>query len=332
MNPKIIAAEFKSLRPQVDKKYAALVPKVTTPVHARVHIKNIRAAEANAIRRVVLNELPVLILHAEYEDIKTDDAFPIGEMIQGVVNRIPIKQTAREGSKYSLEVKNDSADPLYITAGDLKGPDAGSLFNGEFIILSLNPGCFISITASVIKVKGYKGTNDQVGVLACQGAIIPQGVQMYDRYVPLDPNEPDPTKADAARGARSSLSDVREYVLTFKTLGTASPRDICVAAADSIIERLDIAKSAQVAREGDEHALFLEDESMTLGTLFMRYALDVDHTSNLTARSLTNARAVEIRFRLGKEYDDGAKFIAAICATASKYFTALSKEFASMKA
>jgi len=332
MNPKITAAEFKSLRPQVDKKYAALVPKVTTPMHASIRILNIRAAEANAIRRVVLNELSVFILHAEYEDIVTDDAFPIGEMIQGVLNRIPIKQTVREGSKYSLEIKNNTADPRYITAGDFEGPNADNLFNGEFIILSLNPGCFIRIKASVIRVKGYKGTSDQVGVLACQAAINPQGIQMYDRYIPLDPNEPDPIKADAARGERSSVSDAHEYILTFKTLGTASPRDICIAAAENIIERLYVAKSAHVAREGDEYALFLEDESMTIGTLFMRYALDIDYTSNLTARALTNARAVEIRFRLGREYDDGAKFIAAICVAATKYYTALAKEFAAMKA
>lgn len=335
MNPKIVSAEFTSLRPRVDKKYADLVPKVTTPMQARVHIKNIRAAEANAIRRVILNELPVFILHAEYEDIETDDAYPIGEMLQGAINRIPIKQTARDGAKYTLEIKNDSADPRYVTAGDFKGPDAGSLFNSEFILLSLNPGCFIRITARVIQVKGYKGVSEQVGVLACQGTIIPWNgtgpVNMYDRYIPLDPNEPDPIKADSARGERSSVSDVHEYILMFKTLGTLPPRDICVAAAENIIERLEIAKAAAVAREGAEYAFTLDDESMTLGTLIMRHALDVDFTSNLTARALTNARAVEVRFRLGTEYDDGAKFIGAVCASATKYFAALAKEFAAMK-
>ncbi len=332
MNPKIISAEFKSLRPQVDKKYAALVPKVTTPMQARVHIKNIRAAEANAIRRVILNELPVLILHAEYEDIETDDAYPIGEMVQGAIGRIPIKQTAREGSKYTIEVKNDSADPLYVTAADFKGPDAAALFNGEFIILSLNPGCFIRMTARVIRVKGYKGASEQIGVLACQATILPRNgesdVNMYDRYIPLDPNEPDPIKADMARGERSSVSNVTEYVLAFKTLGTAKPQDICVAAAENIVERAEIAKSAHIEREGGEHAFTLDDESMTMGTLLMRHALDVDFSSNLTARSLTNARAVEVRFRLGTEYDDGAKFITAVCTSVSKYFAALAKEFA----
>jgi len=330
MNPKIISTEFKSLRPRVDKKYAALVPKVATPIHARVHIKGIRAAEANAVRRVILNELPVTILHAEYEDIETDDAYPIGEMLQSAINRIPIKQTAREGSKYTLEVKNDSADPLYVTAADFKGPDAATLFNGEFIILSLNPGCFIRIATKAIRVKGYKGASEQVGVVACQGAIVPRGVNMYDRYIPLDPNEPDSIKADAARGERSSTSDVQEYELAFKTLGTAHPRDILVAAAENIIARVEMLSLVQIAREGVDYALTLDDESMTLGTLVMRHALDVDHSSNLTARSLTNARAVEIRFRLGDEYNDGAKFIAAISASIARYFTALAKEFASM--
>jgi len=329
MEPKIISAEFTSLKPRVDKKYAALVPKVTTPIQAEIHIKNIRAAEANAIRRTILNELPVLILHAEYEDIATDDAYPIGEMIQGIINRLPIKQSVKENTKFTLEVKNDSADPRYVTAADFKG--AEGLFNPEFILLSLNPGCFIRITARVILVKGYRGPSEQIGVLACQGAIIPLGVTMYDRYMPLNPNEPDPIKADDVRGARSAISNVTEYKLMFKTLGTISPQNLCANAAQNIIERLELIKNAHVTHEGDEYAVFIEDESMTIGTLMVRYSLDVDFSSNLTARAMPNARAIELRFHLGQEYDDGDKFIEDICTSAAKYFAALSKEFASMK-
>ena len=280
--------EIIDLAPKLpNRKYSHLLPTVFTPKQMSFTINGTNNAVANAIRRTVLCELRVKHLHLEYEDIKTDEAFIIPEMIIKRLRMIPINQTVASDATFSINVTNTTAALIDVKSAsivDAGGKFAG-LFNETFTLFTLHPGKYIRATN--IRIKDEYGWREEYGgcVLACNATSLALDVEPINIYV------------KGQQGAiSSSLANPRVWRVSFTTNGNMPPRAIVGAACDSIVERLRIIKELlwSVESNGDEHILTVNDESDTIGNLLMRGILElypdiraVVYSTSATGRILT---------------------------------------------
>jgi hypothetical protein len=72
-----------------DPQIRALLPSITKPCYVSFIMENTHSSEANAIRRVILSEIPVKTFAAEIDDVKTNDEYIYPEI---VINRRYCKQ------------------------------------------------------------------------------------------------------------------------------------------------------------------------------------------------------------------------------------------------
>jgi DNA-directed RNA polymerase alpha subunit len=104
------------------KDHAALVPKTLTRVKTEIELEGFSSVEANAIRRVVLNELPVKILDCEYSSVEHNDPYILIDKVISNINLVYVSQDIPENAKFSLSVKNKSpTDVLNVYVRDFKG-------------------------------------------------------------------------------------------------------------------------------------------------------------------------------------------------------------------
>jgi len=95
---KVIDRSPKAKDPEVRK----LLPTVLKPQRYEFTIVGVDNAIANAIRRVLCLELPVKALVCNYEDIETDDAHVIPEVIVKRLRMIPLLQSCPAAATFSL--------------------------------------------------------------------------------------------------------------------------------------------------------------------------------------------------------------------------------------
>lgn len=121
----------------------------------------------NAIRRTVLDELPVKTLYVKHENIETNDPYILFDIIQNRLSLIPIEQfiddqKTAEHIDFSLEIINQTAHIIMVKSGDLKSSlslkDNTNLpFAGTYRISELQPGKYLRIKNIVLKSGyGYK--------------------------------------------------------------------------------------------------------------------------------------------------------------------------------
>ncbi len=279
-------------------KYANLAPKILTE-DVEVLIDDISAAQSNAIRRVLSNELPTKVLLMDRDELETDDPYIFPDFIIDCIKCIPIMQTAKEGEEFTIKVKNDSAKYIEVTTKDFK-PAVPA--NNNIVILHLDAGRYIKIRAVVTTVMGYRTeTMPHVGVLACQCVSVPNdpNLQMYDQYIPTS-TVGDPFEADSVRGTRSGVNKTRKYALRFCSLGIMPAKELFRMACANLIERLKKLLAVPIVSAAGQHLMRVDDESATIGPLLIDAALVVDYSCNIVYTALTTMRSVEFRFFEGE--------------------------------
>ena len=218
---------------------------------------NVSNAVSNAIRRTVACELLVYCLYCEYDDIKTNDAHVIPEMLQKRFKMLPIDQSCSIDAKFELNVSNTTVDTLDVKTSDFVAKNGKKTLplNGTFTFLSLNPGKFIKI--SNIKVISGYGFREGDGMLALvsNASSISQDVEPLNAY--------------ENTGVPSRMADPRVWKVSFNTNGTMPPNEIVKYACDNIIARINNITDLlySVDTNDDQYILNIHGESDTIGNL-----------------------------------------------------------------
>jgi hypothetical protein len=118
------------------------VPSIV-PNDLSFELHNTTTEMANAIRRCVNSELPVLIMDFKDSDMHCDDRFIITHRVRKFINLIPIRQITNV--KFSLNVYNDTNNIINVSSRSIKSEGGGDMFSKTFVITTLRPGCRLKI-------------------------------------------------------------------------------------------------------------------------------------------------------------------------------------------
>lgn len=146
-----------------NSKYANIVKQhidtLPTFVHKQVRFELTESNEAfaNAIRRILTNELEIYTLHIDIKDIITDDKFLLPDLVKDRLELIPLNQEINENTKLSLRIFNKSGDILNIESNDIKHNSNINPFN-NMMICQLNNGKFLEMNN--INIKMQSGERD----------------------------------------------------------------------------------------------------------------------------------------------------------------------------
>ena len=141
--------EFKKLLPERNSQ-------VTT-----FDFVGINSPIANALRRVLIDEVPIRALQVDYENIKTDDSFIFPDQIKLGIEQIPVDQDTPVGTEFTLRMTNRTTTSAIIYSRTIhaRGDKKSKLpFDSCHRLGRLNPGKRLTVTG--IKVVEGKAMHD----------------------------------------------------------------------------------------------------------------------------------------------------------------------------
>lgn len=251
-----------------DPEIKKLLPTVFTRADTSFEVVDANPAVPNAIRRVLLGEIPVKILTFEYDAFSTTNDFSLVDLLQSTIMGIKIDQSLPVGATFQLhyENKTDSVQKIYSRdikpVGKLPPPKFGNkgYFDETYIVEFIEPGRAIHIDKiTVTEDTGMTDGNYNVVARA--------------RSIPLDIT---PRNSYRREGVPTSQQSGMHHRVTFRHFGNADPKElvrtainICVKRLSAIVERL-----GEFIRKNNEYELLIEGENDTTGQLIMRGCLE----------------------------------------------------------
>lgn len=161
--------------PKFDAKLRALLPTRKREIISFV-LRNTDTPTANGLRRTLIEELPVKILHLGVGDIETDEEYLIRDELIDRIHSIPIDQSVSADAIFSIDIVNTDVTKRigHIYSGDISGDNKVKDFSDKrFRIAELHPGKFLQVNnIRILQGYGYMHANF---MLTC-------GI----RYKPLD--------------------------------------------------------------------------------------------------------------------------------------------------
>lgn len=178
---------------------------------------------ANALRRVLMEEIPVICLNFNEVDLETDDPFIIPEQLLKNINLLSIEQ--RDIST-SLLVENKTNKCINVKASHMKNSDT-FIPNSNVVICQLNPGKSINIK-KISTEQGYG--KDNAAKFSLLNSVKYNILDMvpYDMYT--------------GKGQRSVTYDPKEFELSFETTGNINVKSVVKLMCDELRRRLIIVK------------------------------------------------------------------------------------------
>jgi hypothetical protein len=121
---------------------------------------------ANAIRRVLLNELPVMTLYANYDDVVVNNYATTSDWIANRLKLIPITQDHKDLTG-TLEYLNSTGENITVYTKDIKFKDAKNedIMDCNIPIVVLEPDCYINVKISTRYCYGWEA--DGESTIAC---------------------------------------------------------------------------------------------------------------------------------------------------------------------
>ena len=91
-------------------------------------VSNASSALANALRRCLIEELPVKALDVDQTSISTNDAFILPDVIQTAINQLPLLQDCSDAdiANATLNITNNTCEIITIFSHDIAFPSAKS--------------------------------------------------------------------------------------------------------------------------------------------------------------------------------------------------------------
>lgn len=221
------------------------------------------AAFANALRRIIIMELPVYATIGEFE---TDDEFILVEMLSARLLDIPIDQKKAADLKTEAIIKNNTFELGYVYTTDIPQLPATRQFFCE-----LRAGKYLKITN--IRTKLAKGNEHAAHTVAHSAVSIPVDISVVNNK-------------------SISTSNVRGYIIKFETNGTMHPTDIIKQSFQQLITRLENLRewkkhivaaselSISAKNTGNQiYNVMINDETHTVGNIIKTIMLEQGATA-----------------------------------------------------
>jgi DNA-directed RNA polymerase subunit L len=238
-------------------------------------------AFANAIRRIMTNELEILTFYVDMKNVITDDKYILPDLVKDRLEMIPLNQSVDENTKFSLRLFNKSGDILNVETNDIKHNSRITPFN-NMLLCQLNNGCFLEMNN--ISIKTQSGMNDGKFSLC---------VVEYDE-ININKNE-----------VRTLNHDSTDFKLTINTNGNIEFKLLFDKLFDSIERRLLTIKSNisnydynkksfvidnnfYIFKEHDITKYHINNEFHTIGNLLTKYIYQLDNTVDLVNYNITH--------------------------------------------
>ena len=177
-------------------KITNLVPNLVEPFNTKQHIDklkelmtdrqesvvefdliNISDKQANAIRRTMIDELDVVALDFDQQTLETKYEFILRDEIRDRIRFIPIDQTLKEDTVFSLDVLNNNPGDGIMTvySNALKGPGSQSIPK-KIRICELKPGSYLRIPKIIVR----KGSGRQDSMFSLTSDIYYNNLDFMD--------------------------------------------------------------------------------------------------------------------------------------------------------
>ncbi len=129
-------------------------------------LRNTDTPTANGLRRTLIEELPVKILHTTVGDIETDEEFLIRDELIDRIHSVPIEQSVKTDATFSIDFLNtDTTTRIgHLYSGDIKrhgsAKDLSNLMDSKFRIAELHPGKHLRVNnITILTGYGYMHAN-----------------------------------------------------------------------------------------------------------------------------------------------------------------------------
>ncbi len=208
---------------------------------------------ANALRRTLVNELPINYLTASLTDIQSSDKYIINDIIKSRLEMIPIPQDIDVSKRFSVKFENNSETYCNVNSSEIK-------YKGKSIdgICSEIPLCSINstyvLTISDISVNTEYGYNN--------GKVSPARIEYeiinHDMVNNLSTN-----------------SDPSEFRFLIECPGVYNPDYFMNLTISELKKRLDNIDISNHVIEFNVFKLTIPGETYTIGKLLSRYIYDL---------------------------------------------------------
>lgn len=212
-------------------------------------LNNANCAIANAIRRTLISEMPIKHLTVSLTDIKTTDPYVVGEVIKKRIEMIPISQSIKDDTVFSIRFENTSDTYTDVSSSDIK---LNGIVDSKDIVPSIpicdiNSGTSFSVNdIQVTESYGYDNARVTIGKVA---------------YEIIDHDMTQPSIA-------SSPSTFR---LTIETAGLINPLEMVSKSITNLMDRLNSIDFNNAITEFDVYKLHIENETYSIGQLMSWY-------------------------------------------------------------
>lgn len=232
---------------------------------------------ANAIRRVVTNELEINNLYVDMSEIKSDDKFILSNLIKDRLELICINQDIPLDCKFKIHVNNNTLDIKKITTKDLilqnnKHLDIKTLFNTNILICYLNSNKYLNVSDIIIK----SNTGIENGKYAL--------CNVHYKNINTEFTIP------------SLNNDTTDFEFKFNTNGNIKPKQIINKTVLILNKRLTVIEdniknnskvynnyqqelvesiNLYIIKNNDIYNYYINNETHTIGNLLVRYIYDI---------------------------------------------------------
>ena len=232
-------------------QYASLKHLIPDTVNQIVsfELTDSNCAFANALRRTIMNEIPVRHLTVSMADIFSTDPWIDSKIIRNRIEMIPIPQDTPIGATYAIRFENTSDTYVNILSAEIK--HRGSVAKG--MIQSI-PICSINAAYSLVMdnitvAESYGYTNSRISIGRVAYEILNHDMKLHS----------------------AANSDPSHFRLELEVPGNIEPMDIIRKAIDGICSRLDLIDYSQAKIEYDIYKLAIPNETHSIGNLLSTY-------------------------------------------------------------
>lgn len=279
---------------KVDPKYKefvdGLLPKYT--INATLECSE---ALANAIRRTLMDDIPVyrmFVDYAEIGNIVTDDGNILYEDLQGTLHQIVLNQESVTDPEMNLQLiaHNKTTSVMPVTTDHLThngAKVAGKLMSRHIILTSLEPGKFLKV----------------------QNILLRKNIGRNDGSYQVCP--PPGFKCNLKEDESSFTHMPSKFELTIDAIGDFAPKALLKNCMDIIRAKIESTKETLLTRV-EEHPvaditnLEVAGETHTMAMLWMFYVLKADPDIAFVA---PNVMPDQFTLKLRKEYSNIAPMI-----------------------
>lgn len=213
-----IANKIREIKKKINYDLTELLPDDNYEV-VSFKLSNTNSSMANAIRRVLISELPVWSLTLKTESLKTDDFYIRYDDLADRINSLPIHQdifnNTDEPEKYimfSLHAKNDTSEIMDVLSADIDvtyhskvKQEKNKLFEESVVLQKLRDGHYLDFELVLEKGFGFQ-----------------HGGKFSATKNPIYRPSDNPLIASENSGQSSLISNPREFYFSYETYGTYS--------------------------------------------------------------------------------------------------------------